>query len=118
MPLNSQKNHQYTRDNQDRPSAPVRKTILRNPEVPFKVTNEMCTQTLPKPKQTTWRDELSKKCETPQQISSQTYHEPRLNKVVELSERLKELKMYEAMKLNSTKDLSQNSKEMVNREVS
>lgn len=49
---------------------------------------------------------------------SVTFDKPRLNKLVELKQKLNEIKDYEAKQLQSTNDLSQNSQQAINRAVS
>lgn len=124
-----QKSHYFTllslkmsykpRDNQKiaRNNQPdlIRKTILRNPEVPLgsqilsKSTNDLPRQ------QFTWHKELSQSIQKP--TTSRMYHEPRLNKLTEMRKSLNEIKSYEAKTLEGVHDLTKNSQRLVNREV-
>lgn len=95
---------------------PIRKTILRNPEVPFgsqilsKSTND-----LPRQQLITWHKELSHSSQKP--TTSRLYHEPRLNKLTEMRKSLNEIKMYEAKTLEGVHDLTKDSQRLANREV-
>lgn len=119
MSHNYKDNHRNNKDNQWKQSVPVRKTILRNPEVPIKSVNFVdVEEQFPRQPPSTWRDELNQnKTEKQQSTSSQSYHEPRLNKITELRRSLAEIKEYESKTLESMQDLSKNSQKLVNREV-
>lgn len=111
------------KDNQKLPqnqSYPIRKSILRNPEVPITSTDYIKSiNDLPR-QQTTWHSELSNNSRSTnqqQQPNSRAYHEPRLNKISEMRKTLNEVKSYEAKTLESVHDLTKNSQKLVNREV-
>jgi hypothetical protein len=86
----------------------VRKTILRNPEVPLRERQAKRHQ----------EDCRVNKESKEQRLfgSEYQYHEPRINKMKELKDNLANIKLYQAEKMN-TPEMKANSHRVANREV-
>lgn len=118
MPGKSNNCQQTGKDGKPLPAGAIRKSILRNPEVPlrksvgFAPTNEN-----QKKDPTASRRRTASGCSQNEVADSKMFHEPRINKVGELRKNLSELKSYEMKTLESINDLTQNSKNIFNREV-
>lgn len=112
MPGTSKSNRHDDRSEHTR----IRKSILRNPEVARSTKSvESCYEN----KEFVRRPEDCRGFHEEQSTAqSKFYHEPRLNKVVELRKSLNEIKTYDIKSLDSLQDLTLNSKNIVNREVS
>lgn len=115
---------------QDKQSANVQKSILRNAEVPIinnPDNNNRYTKFPVDQRNSSSQRYRHQKFEhqmfdhhdsrNDQIRSNQQFHEPRLNKIEEMKKTLDDLKLYEANTLESFQDLSKNSRELVNREV-
>lgn len=122
MPHKSRNNQRMSQGNQrfqgDAQAGPIRKTILRNPEVPIRSQNLATSDDIPRQLSATWHDALSNQNQnTLAPPDSSRYHQPRLNKIAEMRRTLNDVKSYEAKTLESVHDLTKNSQQMVNREV-
>lgn len=112
MPDNNKDNRQSFKDNQGKQSAAIRKSILRNVEVP--VSNRQAEF---RAESRGFTKQGNQNKEVQQTTNSRYYHEPRMNKISELCKRLEDVKMYEARTLDSVHDLAKNSQGLANREV-
>lgn len=114
----SKYDQQTAKDNEERQSAAIRKSIIRNVEVPIRTKNqENCTVRKRPSKQKQGTCNMNQPWNQ-QTTNSEIYHEPKLNKITELNKRLSDIKLYEASTLESVQDLTKNSQALVNREVS
>lgn len=123
MPHKPRNNQRMSQDNPmyqgDAQAGPIRKTILRNPEVPIRPQNlASSSNDIPRQLSATWHDALSNQNRnTLAPPDSRLYHQPRLNKITEMRRTLNDVKNYEAKTLESVHDLTKNSQQLVNREV-
>ena len=108
-------NHESKSTNQEKKTGAIGKSILRNVEVP--ILNRNADKRDAEFYSEDRRSGARRKDSVKQQMSSEFYHEPTINHVVELHKELEEIKLYEARTLESVHDLTKNSQCLANREV-
>jgi hypothetical protein len=91
----------------------LRKTILRNPEVPFTAG---CTKSHQRYQDQVKSKEEFEYEERMQKIESSRYHAPKANKMKELDGKLEKIKLYQA-DMDNIRDMTPNSKTVASREV-
>lgn len=110
---------QSSRDNQDKHSAAIRKSILRNPEIPIRSeaqSYETFESSLEQ-QRVRFNDDFNEYQKKTQDTGPHRYNEPRLNKVKELRKSLSEIHDYEGKHIEDMRDLSKKNQELVNRGV-
>lgn len=91
MSHNANDYQQINESYQQKKCSSLRKTILRNPELPLKDKYQNSSA-----QQHNKTEEFEERNRTQQQIDSRIYHKPRLNKIKEMKEKLESIKLWKA----------------------